>query len=69
MRTKVTERGLLIPKHLLEGIGEVEILKGQDVLLIVPATDGDPILQLGTQPISDDVGDASVNHDTYLYGR
>jgi hypothetical protein len=27
----------------------------------------DPILQLGKHPIDDDVTDASVNHDRYLY--
>lgn len=27
----------------------------------------DPILQLGKNPIDDDVTDASVNHDRYLY--
>jgi len=27
----------------------------------------DPIFQLGTQPILDDVTDASINHDRYLY--
>ncbi|ETW95741.1 MAG: hypothetical protein ETSY1_29390 [Candidatus Entotheonella factor] len=29
----------------------------------------DPIFQLGTQPIADDVLDASVNHDAYLYDQ
>jgi hypothetical protein len=27
----------------------------------------DPILQLGTQPVVEDVSDASVQHDLYLY--
>ncbi len=28
----------------------------------------DPILQLGAQPVSDEIEDASANHDRYLYG-
>ena len=30
--------------------------------------DDDPILELGRNPISIDVNDASVNHDRYVYG-
>ena len=67
MKAKVTEQGLLIPKRLLEGVEEVEIRKHLDLLLIVPITNGDPILQLSSQPIVDSVDDASANHDHYLY--
>jgi virulence-associated protein VagC len=67
VKVKVTKQGLLIPKQLLEGVEEVEIHKQQEVLLIVPITDKDPILQLGSQPIVDSVDDASINHDLYLY--
>jgi len=69
MRAKVTERGILIPKSLLEGVSEVEISKEQNLIIVKPVTAGDPILDLGTQPIVLDVEDASVNHDRYLYGR
>ena len=69
MRTKVTEHGVLIPKLLLEGIDEVEIRKEQNVIIVVPVTANDPMLELGKQPITLDVDDASVNHDRYLYGR
>ncbi len=69
MKTKVTEQGLVIPKHLLEGIDEVEIRKEQNMILIVPVIANDPILEIGTQPIVSDVSDASVNHDHYLYNR
>jgi hypothetical protein len=27
----------------------------------------DPILQLGTKPVDDEVSDASLNHDRYIY--
>lgn len=69
MKTKATEKGLVIPKHLLEGIDEVEIRNEQNMILIVPVIANDPILELGTQPILGDVSDASVNHDHYLYNR
>lgn len=69
MRAKVTERGILIPKSLLEGVSEVEISKEQSLIIVKPVTAGDPILDLGKRPIVLDVEDASVNHDRYLYGR
>ena len=67
MKTKVTDQGVLIPKRLLEGVDEVEIRKENNLILIVPITAGDPILELGKQPIADDVTDASEHHDRYLY--
>jgi hypothetical protein len=69
MRTKVTEHGVLIPKNLLEGIDEVEIRKERNVIVVVPVMADDPILDLGRQPVTIDVDDASANHDHYLYGR
>jgi hypothetical protein len=69
MRTKVTENGVLIPKVWLEGIDEVEIHKEQNMIIVVPVQVDDPILDLGKQPISLDVEDASLNHDRYLYDR
>ncbi|MDQ3831914.1 MAG: hypothetical protein M3361_22010 [Candidatus Tectomicrobia bacterium] len=69
MRTKVTEHGVLIPKMLLEGIDEVEIRKERNVIIVVPVMADDPILDLGGQPITLDVEDASANHDRYLYDR
>jgi virulence-associated protein VagC len=69
MRTKVTEAGVLIPKQWLEGIDEVEIRKEDQLIIIVPIRADDPILTLGTQPIIDDVDDASTNHDRYLTDR
>ena len=67
MRTEVTDQGLLIPKQFLEGIKEVEIRKEKDRILVIPIPSDDPILQLGRNPITDDVTDASVNHDRYIY--
>lgn len=69
MRITVTEQGVLIPKHLLEGAQEVEIRTQQGILLVMPIVEGDPILQLGKEPITDSVEDASIHHDRYLYAN
>lgn len=68
MKTKVTEQGVRVPKRFLRGIKEVEIRKDDGVILVVPVTE-DPILALGSQPIADEITDASQQHDRYLYGR
>jgi hypothetical protein len=68
MKTKVTSRGVLIPKRLLEGIDEVEIRKENNLILVVPVTADDPIMEIGKQPIVGDITDASEKHDRYLYG-
>jgi virulence-associated protein VagC len=66
MTTKVTEQGLLIPKSLLEDVEEVEIHKERNVIVITPLRRQDPVFELGTQPVTVEVNDASVNHDAYL---
>lgn len=81
-KVKVTKEGLLIPKEVTdrvlgEGSKEVEISEGPGRLLILPATersavnrsgdDEDPILLMGSDPVNDEITDASVNHDRYLY--
>lgn len=68
MKTKVTEQGVLVPKKFFKGIAEVEIRKENGLVVVVPVTD-DPILKLGKRPVSDDVQDASENHDQYIYGK
>ena len=66
MKARVTKEGVTIPKALLEGVSAVEIRKEEGVILVVPLAD-DPILGLGTQPIKDEMTDASENHDAHLY--
>jgi hypothetical protein len=68
MKTKVTGRGVTVPKKFLKGIKEVEIRKENNLVLVVPII-ADPIFQLGSQPISDEIEDASENHDAYIYGK
>jgi virulence-associated protein VagC len=66
MKTKVTEKGVLIPRKFFKGVREVEIRKEENVVMIVPLND-DPIRHLGERPIEDDIEDASENHDRYIY--
>jgi hypothetical protein len=68
MKTKVTEQGVIVPKKFLKGIKEVEIRKDNSVILVVPVME-DPIFALGSQPIADEIIDASEHHDAYIYSR
>jgi hypothetical protein len=68
MKARVTEKGVLIPKRMLEGVEEVEIRKEDGLILILPVTEHDPVFNIGKHPIEDDITDASVNHDRYIYG-
>jgi virulence-associated protein VagC len=68
MKTKVTKRGLIIPKEMLAEAEEVEILKKDNRIVILPMIKRDPILNLGKHPVACGIPDASENHDRYLYG-
>jgi virulence-associated protein VagC len=68
MRSRVTDQGLLIPKAWLADADEVEILREEDRVVVVPVRGKDPIFDLGKHPIKAGVDDASANHDRYLYG-
>ncbi len=76
MLAEVTTQGLLIPPALLGNASKVEILREQDRLVITPVSAAggeegwpadDPIWQLGQNPVDDEIEDASVNLDQYLY--
>ena len=68
MRTKVTEHGLVIPKHLLQGVAEVDIQKQNGVIMVEPVSSRDPVLELGSAPVhSLEIRDASTHHDRYIY--
>ncbi|MEP6902939.1 MAG: hypothetical protein ABJA66_14395 [Actinomycetota bacterium] len=69
MKTEVTEQGVTIPKQFLEGVKEVEIRKERNYILVIPLSGEDPILRFGKNPVSDEITDASVNHDKYIYGK
>ena len=68
MKTKVSENGVLIPKDLLTGITEVDIRKQNGVIIVIPAGSDDPIYDIGKEPVTCGVPDASENLDKYLYG-
>ena len=67
MKAKVTEEGLIIPKKMLKGVEEVEILKEDNRIIVLPITQGDPIFDLGKHPVECGLPDASECHDSYLY--
>ncbi len=59
MKAKVTTKGLLIPKHLLEGVHEVDIRKENSVIVVVPLPPDDP--SAFTSIIGDCLPPASLN--------
>ncbi len=69
MKTEVTEQGITIPKQFLGDAKEVEIRREKNYILVIPLAGEDPILRFGKNPVSDDVTDASENHDEYIYGK
>lgn len=68
MKTKVSDQGVLIPKEFFVGVEEVDIRREDHAVVVTPIMRDDPILQLGTEPIDEEVTDASINHDRYIYG-
>lgn len=67
MRAKVTEQGIVIPKEWLEGVETVEIWREAHRIIVAPADQLDPIRGLGADPVDDEITDASIKHDRYLY--
>ncbi|MEL6779839.1 MAG: hypothetical protein AAFO06_21590 [Cyanobacteria bacterium J06597_16] len=68
MQAKVTEKGVVIPKVWLEGVDKVEISREGNRIILVPVTQPDPMWELGSDPVTSDVTDASINLDKHLYG-
>jgi virulence-associated protein VagC len=70
MKVKVTDDGLLIPKGMLIGVDEVEIRTVQRRIIVTPTqAANDPIVDLGTSPVDDEITNGAADHDHYLYGR
>ena len=69
MVAQVTEQGVLVPKGLLGGAQEVQIVEAPGRVIIIFDPKKDPIWELGKSPVQLDVTDASVNHDKYIYGE
>jgi len=68
MKAKVTEQGVVIPKKFLVDAEEVDIRIEDNRIVLIPITQADSILDLGKNPVSCGMSDASENHDKYLYG-
>ncbi len=68
MKAIVKKDGVLVPKEMLQGIKEVEIVKegGRIILLPLPNAN-DPLFKLGTEPVKTDTTDGATQHDLYLY--
>lgn len=67
MRTSVTDQGVVIPASLLRGAKEVEIRQENGHVLVIPVGT-ESIWSLFDDPVDDEITDASVNHDKYIYG-
>jgi predicted HTH domain antitoxin len=52
--------------ELREDMEEVEICMEQQVVVVTPVASQDPVQDMGREPITDDVRDASERHDDYL---
>jgi hypothetical protein len=67
MKLTATEQGLLIPKELLGGNEEFEIIQEQEKIIIISIKKISSIWDLGSNPVECDVKDGAINHDYYLY--
>ena len=67
MKVKVTDDGVTIPKKMLDGAREVEVLREGDRLVLIPLQEEDPIRGLGSNPTTCGVPDGSIRHDRYIY--
>jgi len=68
MKAKVKENGVLLSRDLLGDAEEVEIVREEKRILVIPVAQAvDPIVGPGTDPVSCGLSDAADNHDRYLY--
>lgn len=66
MKVKVTEQGV-VPKEFLEGVQEVEIRKKNNLIVVITTIKSDPFFEMGINPVSCGVPDASEQTDAYIY--
>ncbi len=69
MTIKVTTEGMVIPKELLQylGEGEVEVRRENGFIVVIPKSKQYSIWDLGRNPVDCGVLDGSANHDQYIY--
>jgi hypothetical protein len=67
MKANVKKAGVLIPKRLLKGAKQVEIVPEPGRIIVLPVLGADdPVFQLGSNPGRSGVSDLSARHDEYL---
>lgn len=68
MKLKVTDSGVVIPRDMLPDVDEVDVQMEGGVVVLTPVRDAnDPIWEMGNDPVTLGLSDASENHDRYLY--
>jgi virulence-associated protein VagC len=68
MKLKVTDSGVVIPRDMLPDVDEVDVRMEGGLVVLTPLRDAnDPIWEMGNDPVTVGLPDASENHDRYLY--
>lgn len=68
MKLKVTDMGVVIPRGMLPDVEEVDVRIEGDLIVLTPLPDtNDSVWEMGDDPVSAGLSDASENHDGYLY--
>lgn len=68
MKLKVTDAGVVIPRDMLPDVEEVDVRMEDGVMILTPLQDAhDPLWEMGSDPVSCGLPDASENHDRFLY--
>lgn len=69
VKVKVTKEGVMIPRELLDGFDEAEVIRENGRIVVIPKVKSAPIFEFGKHPVRSGIRDASVNLDHYLYGK
>lgn len=68
MKLKVTDSGVVIPRDMLPDVEEVHVRMEDGLIVLTPLQDAsDPIWEMGNDPVTAGLPEASKNHDRYLY--
>lgn len=68
MKLKVTDSGVVVPRDMLPDVEEVDVRMEGSAVVLTPLHDvNDPIWEMGNDPVTCGLPDASENHDRYLY--
>lgn len=67
MKAPVQSNGLLVPQRMLRWVAGVDIRKEKGRILVTPSGEHDPILDLGSNPVTTRLRNAGERHDEPLY--